>query len=220
MSLEDYAAGMTETQKEIYYLSGESLEWLKASPHLEKAKEKNCNVLLMTDPVDEWLPQTLREFKGKKLVNLAKESANLLTEDEKKKVEKNTQEQSLRFKELLQDLGQALEDRVKEAKLSSRLTNSPACLVSGDWDPSMRMERIMEAMGQGSDRKVKRVLEINGAHPLLESLIGTSKEDLKPWAEVLYGQACLAEGIPLANPHLFNDALTRVMTASRPTSRS
>ncbi|MBX9766525.1 MAG: molecular chaperone HtpG [Bdellovibrionales bacterium] len=219
-SLEEYVAAMPETQKEIYYLSGESLEWLKASPHLEKAKEKNYNVLLMTDPVDEWLPQTLREYKGKKLVSLAKDSASLLTDDEKKKVEENTQEQAIRFKELLQDLGQALEDRVKEAKLSTRLINAPACLVSGEWDPSMRMERIMEAMGQGRDRKVKRVLEINGAHPLLESLIGISKEDLKPWAEVLYGQACLSEGLPLTNPHQFNEALTKVMTSARPTSRT
>ena len=215
ISLEDYVSDQPETQKEIYYLSGESLDWLKASPHLERAQEKNLNVLLLTDAVDEWLPQSLREYKGKKLVNLAKDSASLLSEDEKKKVEDSTKEQTQRFKELLQDLGQVLEDRVKEAKISTRLTNSPVCLVSGEWDPSMRMERLMEAMGQGSEKKVKRILEINGGHPLMESLIGLSKEDLKPWAEVLYGQACLSEGLPLTNPQQFNDALTRVMTESR-----
>lgn len=192
----DYKARMKEGQKAIYYLTADNLAAAKNSPQLELFNKKGIEVILMTARVDEWAMNFLTEFDGTPLQNIAKGAVDLgdLT-DEAEKEEARQAEESL--KPVVEKLQSALADRAKEVRVSSRLVNSPACLVVGDGELTPQMAQMLKAMGQPVP-DVKPILEINPTHPLIERLEASS--DFDDLAQVVFDQALLADGGQLDDP--------------------
>ncbi|CAA9267714.1 MAG: Chaperone protein HtpG [uncultured Actinomycetospora sp.] len=193
-TLAAYKERMPEGQDTIYYATGDSRTGLENSPHLEAFRAKGYEVLLLTDPVDEVWVDAVSEYDGTPLASVAKGEVDL--GDEKETPEG--------FDELLTWMGTELAKEVKEVRLSSRLTTSPACLVGDPGDLTPTLEKMYRAMGQ-EPPKVKRILELNPSHPLVTGLKeaqagGSAEKDL---AELLYGMALLAEGGDLAEPAAF-----------------
>lgn len=192
----DYKARMKEGQKAIYYLTADNLAAAKNSPQLELFNKKGIEVILMTARVDEWAMNFLNEFDGTPLQNIAKGAVDLgdLT-DEAEKEEARQAEESL--KPVVEKLQSALADRAKEVRVSSRLVDSPACLVVGDGELTPQMAQMLKAMGQPVP-DVKPILEINPTHPLIERLEASS--DFDDLAQVVFDQALLADGGQLDDP--------------------
>lgn len=192
----DYKARMKEGQKAIYYLTADNLAAAKNSPQLELFNKKGIEVILMTARVDEWAMNFLNEFDGTPLQNIAKGAVDLgdLT-DEAEKEEARQAEESL--KPVVEKLQGALADRAKEVRVSSRLVDSPACLVVGDGELTPQMAQMLKAMGQPVP-DVKPILEINPTHPLIERLETSS--DFDDLAQVVFDQALLADGGQLDDP--------------------
>jgi molecular chaperone HtpG len=198
VSLDDYIKNMAADQKEIYYITGDNINALINSPHLEKLKEKDFEVLLMTDPVDEWVVQSLTEYDGKPLKSAEKGDLEL---------EQNKQDQE-EFNALFGFIKSKLEANVKEVKASSRLKDSVSCLTGDAQDMSAYMEKLLKASGQPMP-EVKRVLEINLTHPLIskiKALFETDRDNpaLKNYCELLFDLAVIAEGGKLENPSKFS----------------
>jgi len=195
---------MKSDQTAIYYLTGPSRRAVENSPHLEAFKEKGYEVLYMVDPVDEMFVQWQTDFEGKPLKSIAKGTADL-GED------KELAEKQKEFSNLLGALQKKLDDRVKEVRLSSRLTSSPACLVVSEHDVSPNLEKLLSQV-KGEASKQKRILELNPKHEIISKLRDRSDDgSLDDVAEVLYGYAVLAEGSELQDPLKFNQALVRVL---------
>ena len=218
-SLGEYAARMKEGQPAIYYMTGPSLAAVEQSPHLEAVRAKGYEVLFFTDPLDELWLRIPREIEGKPLVSAAKGEVTPASEDERKQAEDERREQEEGFKDLLLVLRAKLQDHVKDVRLSSRLTSSAACLVGEEGDLSARMAEMFRRTGQEVP-VAKRVLELNPTHPLLPKLqviVARDRTDpaLAEYAELLYGQAILAEGGQLPDPAAFSkriaDLLLRVV---------
>lgn len=216
-TLDEYVSRMKKEQTSIYYLTGDSVDQLANSPYMERLKKKGYEVLFLTDAIDEWVTQHLTEFDGKKLVNIMSSDLDIETEEEKKKSEKDLEAKKKTFEPLTKNIQTALDENVKEVKLSTRLVDSPVCLVSGQFDPSARMERIMESMGQAAP-KSKRILEINPEHPVISKMNEQGDETQKKWAEILYNQALLNEGSPIADPASFTRQISDLMVASTTTN--
>jgi molecular chaperone HtpG len=203
-TLSDYVSRMKEGQNAIYYLTGPSRRAVENSPHLEAFREKQYEVLYLVDPVDEVFVQWLPEFEGKKLKSVAKGVADL--GDQKDLTEKVRE-----YGDLIGALQRRLEDRVKEVRLSSRLTSSPACLVVSEEDLSPNLEKLFNQM-KGETSKQKRIMELNPDHQIIAKMRARSNEaNFDDFAEVLYGYALLAEGSELSEPLKFNQALIRVL---------
>ncbi len=214
-TLQEYVGRMPLEQKDIYYITGEDRQTLIASPHLEMFKDKGFEVLLMTDPVDEWVIQGLSEYKGKNLKSVAKGDVDLQSEDEKKENEDKVKKVSDEFSGLLEFIKKSLDKKVDAVRISQRLTGSPVCLVAGEHDMSASMERILKAANQPVPPS-KRALEINPNHELLAKMreLYSSQgesDDLKEYAELLYDQALLTEGSKVVSPELFCSRLTKLM---------
>ena len=212
VSLKDYISRMKEGQEKIYYVTAESFNAAKNSPHLEIFRKKGIEVLLLSDRVDEWVAGSLTEFDGKSLQSVAKgglDLGQLEDEAEKKEVEKASDE----FRDLLEKIKQSLRDRVKDVKVTLRLTDSPACLVADDHDISMNLARILKAAGQNAPVS-KPILEINPLHPVVLRLqqeqAQTQFDDL---VFVLFDQALLAEGGTLDDPASFVKRVNQLMLA-------
>jgi molecular chaperone HtpG len=202
---------MKKGQKEIYFITGESVKQLENSPYLERLKEKEYEVLFCVDPVDEWVMQSLSKYKDTHLRSITKEGLDLDTEEEKKKKEEEVKAKEEEYKQLLETIKVAVDRHVKEVKISTRLVDSPVCLVSGAYDPSSRMERLMESMGQQMP-KAKRIMEINPKHPVFNKMKSMPEATQKEWAEILYNQALLTEGSPLEDPMKFSKQIAQLMT--------
>ena len=204
-TLAEYVERMPEEQDEIYYLTGPSLEAVQNSPHLEAFKAKGYEVLFFTDPIDEiWLERGL-EFKEKDFRSVGRGEVDLSSDEEKEQAEKAREEKEAELKDTLSALRVKLQDTVKEVRLSKRLTESAACLVGSPGDPTPQMEKLMRAMGQ-EPPPVKRVLELNAEHPVTQKLEAMREQDDEAFgnfAELLYGQALLAEGGQLDDPAKF-----------------
>lgn len=202
VTLEDYIGRMKDGQDKIYYITAESYAAAKNSPHLEIFRKKGLEVLLMHERVDEWLVGYLTEFEGKSLQSIAKGDLDLGTlEDETDKQHKEEAEKT--FKELIDRIKGILGDKVSEVKVSSRLTDSPACLVSESFGMSRTMERIMKSAGQNVPSS-KPVFEINTDHALVTRLNGEGNDDrFRELTEILYDQAVLSEGAQLDDPAAF-----------------
>ena len=218
-SLGEYVARMKEGQPAIYYMTGPSVAAVEQSPHLEAFRAKGYEVLFFTDPLDELWLRLPRELEGKPLVSAAKGDVTPASEDEKKQADEQRREQEEGFKDLLLVLRAKLQDHVKDVRLSSRLTSSAACLVGEEGDLSARVAEMFRRTGQEVP-VAKRVLELNPTHPLLPKLQAIVERDrtdpaLAEYAELLYGQAILAEGGQLPDPAAFSkriaDLLLRVV---------
>lgn len=205
-SLPDYVSRMQEGQEKIFYVVAENFNTAKNSPHLEVFRKKGVEVLLLSDRIDDWLMSHLQEFDGKPLQDVARGELDL-GEDEKK-----AQEQLQKDSEaLVERIKSVLADRVQEVRVTSRLTESPACLVVGDYDLGAQMRRIMEAAGQAVPES-KPILEINPGHPLLEKLDTESDEDrFADLVNVIFDQANLAEGGSLEDPAAYVSRLNKLL---------
>ena len=214
-TLKEYCSRMPEDQKEIYYITGSSREMLANSPHLEALKNKGYEVLLMTDPVDEWMLQGLTAYDEKPLKSVAKGDVSLLNEDEKKEAEEKLKVDEEQYASLLTFLKNTLKEKIKDAKLSSRLTDSAVCLVADEHDMSASMERLLRAAGQEVP-ETKRILEVNPQHELVKVMYELYKENpsdprLVEYSDLLFDQALLTEGSPIADPAKFSKLVTKLM---------
>ncbi|MBP8265296.1 MAG: molecular chaperone HtpG [Zoogloea sp.] len=210
VSLADYIGRMKEGQDKIYYVTADSFNAAKNSPHLEIFRKKGIEVLLLSNRVDEWVVGNLTEFDGKQLASVAKGGLDLgALEDEAEKaaVEKETGE----LKDLLEKMKASLEGKVKEVRVTHRLTDSPACLVADEHDMGMNLARLMKAAGQNMPIS-KPILEINPAHPVVLRLKYEDKQ-FDDWAAVLFDQALLAEGGTLDDPASFVKRINQLMLA-------
>lgn len=211
-TLDEYVARMKPEQKHIYFITGDSLSQVNNSPYLEKLKEKGFEVLLLVDPVDEWVVDSLNEFKGKKLQSIMREGLDLDTEEEKKKKEEEKKQAEVTFKPVLESMKKTLEADVKDVVLSDRLTSTPACLVASSTDPSAHMQKLMAQMGKEyATQKIKRIMEINPKHPVFEKMLKASPEQQTKWAEILFAQALLTEGSNLPDPVKFSQQIAELM---------
>ncbi|QQD21788.1 molecular chaperone HtpG [Oceanospirillaceae bacterium ASx5O] len=210
VGLEDYVARMREGQKKIYYITGENYAAVASSPHLEYFRSKGVEVLLLTDRVDEWMVGHLTEFNGKLFQDVTKGELDL--DDLADSAEKE-QQQALAetHKDLVERVQKALETEVKTVRVTSRLTDSPACLVVGQYDMGGHMRRLLEAAGQQVPEP-ESTLEINPAHPLIERL--DKEQDENRFAELaalIYAQAQLAEGSQLKEPAQYVARLNKLL---------
>jgi len=209
VGLEEYVARMPESQKEIYYIIGESLSAVQGSPHLEACKAKGYEVLFLTDTVDEFMMQSLQEFKEKKFHDVALGDL----EFEKTKEEENAEKESKKtFEKLCEVLQKVLGEEVSEVRITSRLKDSPCMLVRAAGGMGSHMEKIMALQGMEMP-KAKRILEINPEHDICKNLLRKAEagEDLGSYPTVLYGQALLAEGSVLPDPAAFVSAMNKVL---------
>ena len=210
VSLADYIARMKEGQDKIYFVTAESFNAAKNSPHLEVFRKKGIEVLLLTDRVDEWVTGNLTEFDGKQLVSVARGGLDLgALEDEAEKQE--TEKAADEYKELLDKMKLSLGERVKDVKVTLRLTDSPACLVADEHDVGMNLARILKAAGQNAPES-KPILEINPKHPAVLRL-KHEDQSFDDWAVVLFEQALLAEGGTLDDPATFVKRINQLMMA-------
>jgi len=214
-TLAEYIGRMKEGQDTIYYMTGESRAKIEESPHLESFLEKGYEVLILPDPVDEIWCQQIFKHKDFEFKSISKGAVELGTEDEKKEAEEQRKEKEKEYKSLLECLKGKLDAHVKEVRLSNRLTSSAACLVTDGADLSPQLEQMMRQMGQDVPL-AKRILELNPNHAILEKLHGlfdANAEDpqLDDYAQLLYGQAVLAEGGDLPNPGKFSKLVADLM---------
>ena len=208
VSLADYVGRMKDGQDKIYYVTAETFLAAKNSPHLEVFRKKGIEVLLLSDRVDEWVVSNLTGFDGKQLVSVAKGGLDLgKLEDEAEKKEKESAADE--YKDLLKKIQDALGEKVKEVRVTHRLTDSPSCLVSDDQDMSAHLSRILKAAGQSAPG-TKPILEINPKHPLVQKL---KYEDAKfaDWTSLLFDQALLAEGGTLEDPAGFVKRMNQML---------
>ncbi|MEU4678647.1 molecular chaperone HtpG [Micromonospora sp. NPDC023737] len=217
--LRGYVERMKDGQSEIWYATGDSRAMLENSPHMEAFRAKGLEVLLLTDPVDEVWVERVGEYDGKPLRSIAKGEVDLDTDEERQQAEVEREQQRKDHADLLTWMGSTLADNVKEVRLSSRLTTSPACVVGDAHDLTPTLEKMYRAMGHEVP-SVKRILELNPGHPLVAGLRkaheqGGDQAELRETAELLYGMALLAEGGELADPSRFTrllaDRLSRTL---------
>ena len=204
VSLDEYVERMGEDQDAIYYITAESYKAAQGSPHLELFAKKDIEVLLLSDPVDEWLVNSVFEHDEKPLKSVNKGDL-ALDEDEKKEQEELKEELS----PITEKLQEVLAESVKEVRLTNRLTESPACLVADANDPGANLERIMKAMGQDAPTS-KPILEINPDHALIKGLIADS-DNFADWAQVLFDQAALSEGAQIKDPANYVKLVNRLL---------
>ena len=209
ISLDDYIVRMPEKQKDIYYISAENYNAAKSSPHLEVFSKNEIEVVLLTDPVDEWFVNHLREYEGKALKSIAKgdlDIDHLKTTQSKEENQKKEED----MKPLIEKLKAVLKDQVKEVRISDRLVDSPSCLVADEHDLGGNMERILQSIGQEAPI-AKPILEINPEHQIVKQ-IDVEAELAEEWANLLFDQAVLAEGAPLKNPGEFVKRVNLLLT--------
>jgi molecular chaperone HtpG len=208
VTLADYVSRMKTDQKSIYYLTADTLMAARNSPHLEGFRARGLEVLLLTDRIDEWIASHLHEFEGKPLANVASAAADIASaiETPDKAAAEST------YKETLERIGKVLLGKIASAQVSTRLTESPAVLVAGEFGMSLRMNRILKQAGQNNPFATLPILELNPKHPLVERLKST--EDDSAFADlshVLYDQAMLAEGGELDDPATFVQRVNKLI---------
>jgi molecular chaperone HtpG len=214
ISLRDYIATMPEAQKEIYFVTGANRRAVERSPHLETFKKRGWDVIFMTDPVDEWVVKNLVNFDKKTLKSVAHGDLDLGEEPEKKEEGDVTA--------AVEAVKKTLGDRVKDVRVSKRLTDSASVLVAAEGDPGMNFERIMRMVDQEATHESKRILELNPGHPIVKNLDVLARRDassvkIGEWSELLLDQALLADGVvqdPAKLVRRIQDLLTEVSAAA------
>ncbi len=208
-SLDAYIGRMPLKQQAIYYITGENHSAAKDSPHLEIFRKRGIEVLLLSDPIDEWLVTHLGEYDGKTLKSVAKGALDLdAFADETSREQEKKQEDACA--ELVKRFEEILKDKVKEVRVSHRLTDSPACLVADEHDLGANLQRILKAVGQSAPT-AKPIMEINPAHAMIRNLQPDDAE-LEDWALVLFDQAALSEGAPLEQPAAYVRRINALLT--------
>lgn len=212
-SLAAYVSRMKDGQPAIYYVTGESTKAVAASPHLEALRTRGYEVLYMTDPVDEWAAEGLREFQGKKLVSAMRAELPLDDSDEAKQAREQAKGE---LGPLLAAMHEILKEHVREVRVSDRLTDSPACLVGVEAGSNPFLERVLKERGHKVPKQA-RILEVNPSHPLLKKMAALhAKEAASPevigWTETLYDQALLTEGSTLEDPQRFARRVAELLT--------
>ncbi len=215
VSLKDYVSRMPENQKEIYYITGSSRETVEQSPHLEVFRAKGFEVLFLTDPVDEWVVQSMTEYQEKQLKAVDRGDLSLDSDEEKLEKEKKREEAQKEFSDLISLIGNQLKDKVKEVRFSNRLTDSACCLVADEYGMNANMERIMKAMNQTVPDS-KRILELNPDHAILKTMAAIHQKDaaapaLTDYSDLLYDQALLTEGSTIKDPLRFTRLVSELM---------
>ena len=211
VTLKEYVEKLPKDQKDIYYGSATSKSAIKASPQMDRLKAKGYDVLVLTDEIDEFMLNIMREYKKKTFKSINQGDLNLVDDDEKETIKSLETEN----KDLLEEIKETLKNEVDDVKLSTRLTDSPVCLVSGD-DMSFEMEKMMEQMpgNKASHQKAKKILEINPNHELFKAIDGlyqSHSEDLADYANVLYNQALLIEGLKINDPVEFSNKMVKIL---------
>ncbi|MDP8219373.1 MAG: molecular chaperone HtpG [Candidatus Theseobacter exili] len=217
-SISEYIDRMKDGQDEIYYMTGRSRESIENSPHLEAFKEKGYEVLLLTEPVDEVWVQSVFEYKEKPFKSIGKGAIDIGTEEDKKKAKKEQKEKEKQYHSLLDVLKNKLNEYVKDVRLSNRLKTSPVCLVGETSDMTPQLVELMRSAGQEVPN-VKRILEVNPDHEILVRLqkrFEENKDDpiIAEYAQLLYGQALLAEGSQPPDPGKFSLNIADLMARS------
>jgi molecular chaperone HtpG len=210
VSLEDYVSRMKDKQEKIFYITAESYAAAKNSPHLEVFRKKGIEVLLLTDRVDEWLVNSLTDFDGKHLQSVAKGDLDLgeLEDEEEKKAHEEVEKN---FEDLVERVKKTLDEKVKDVRITHRLTDSPACLVADHYDMSGNLERMLKAAGQQVSAS-KPILELNPEHPMVAKLKDEQNdEQFSDWTSIIFDQALLAEGGQLEDPASFVKKLNAML---------
>jgi len=210
VSLDDYISRMKEGQKDIYYITADSFAAAKNSPHLEVFRKKGIEVLLLTDRVDEFLMSSLPTYEEKNIVSVARGELDLgeMEDEEEKKEQEKTQEE---YKDFLKKIADSLGDDIKEVRMTHRLTDSPACLVTGEHDMSANLERLLQQAGQDVMGH-KPIFELNPEHPLIKRLsTDVEGERFDDWTRILFEQALLSEGGQLDDPATFVSRLNKML---------
>lgn len=212
VTLKEYVSRMKEDQKEIYYACGETKERIEMLPQLEKIKDKGYEVLYFTQDVDEFAIKVMINYDGKPFKSISDADLDLDTEEEKEEAKKLDEEN----KDMFAFMQEAIADKVKTVRLSKKLKTHPVCL-SSDGSITIEMEKVLNAMPQNDDNKVKaeKALEINPNHPIFEKLkdlYANDKDKLKDYAKLLYDQALLIEGMSIDNPVEFANLVCELMT--------
>ena len=210
VSLGQYVERMPMSQKHIYYLTAESHAAASSSPHLEIFQKQGIEVLLLSDPIDEWFVSYLSEFRDKPLKSIAKGDLDL-DDLKSSKTKKKSKQKATALETLVQKIKTVLDDQVKEVRLSDRLVDSPSCLIADEYDMGGNMERILKTIGQDAPT-AKPILEINPDHALIERM-DPEDENLEDWAKLLFDQAALSEGATLNNPGEFVKRVNRLLIA-------
>ena len=215
VSLADYVSRMKEGQEKIYYVTAETFAAARNSPHLEVFRKKGIEVLLLSDRVDEWAFSFVTEFEGKPLQSVAKgglDLGKLADEEEKKEQEKEAGD----YKDLIERIKKSLGEKVKDVRVTGRLTESPVCLVADEHDMGMHLERLLKAAGQDVPGS-KPILELNTHHPLVQRLKNEADDQrFSEWSLVLFDQALLADGGQLEDPAGFVKRLNQLVLAMNP----
>ncbi|HBB27935.1 MAG TPA: molecular chaperone HtpG [Clostridiales bacterium] len=209
VTLEEYVSRMKEEQKYIYYVSGESISKIEQLPQIELLKDKEYEVLYLTDDVDEFAIRILMNYKEKEFKSISEGDLGLESEEEKKEIAKKSEDN----KELFTLLKDSLDGKVKEVRLSTRLKSHPVCL-SVDGEISIEMEKVLNQMPNDQNIRAQKVLEINANHPIFNKLVNmvdTDKEKLKSYAQILYSQALLIEGLSIEDPVAYSNAVCELM---------
>jgi molecular chaperone HtpG len=212
VSLADYLSRMKPGQEKIYYVTADSLDAARSSPHLEIFRKKGIEVLLLSDRVDEWMLGFLTEYEAKPLVSVARGGLDLgaLADADEKAAQERTAEE---HKALVEKVKAALGERVKEVRVTLRLTDSPSCLVADEHDLSGHLQRLLKAAGQKAPA-AQPILELNPTHPLVVRM-AADEARLPDWANLLFEQALLAEGGQLDDPAAFVKRVNRLLLESR-----
>lgn len=198
VTLKEYVANMIDGQEKIYYACGETNDKIDLMPQIEQFKEKDYDVLYLTEYVDEFTVQAMMDYDGKTFTNISSENLNLENEEDKKKIDKENNDN----KEMLEVMKKTLNENVHDVKFTNRLKKHPVCLTT-EGPISIEMEKLMSSMPTEEKIKASAVLEINESHPIAKKLKELYKKDanaLEEYTKVLYAQARLIEGLPLDNP--------------------
>ncbi|MCL2088444.1 MAG: molecular chaperone HtpG [Oscillospiraceae bacterium] len=209
VTLKEYVSRMKDEQKFIYYAAGESVSRIEHLPQTELVKDKGFEILYMTDDIDEFALQMIREYDGKQFKSVSAGDLDLDTDEEKEDLKKQNEDN----KELFELMKESLDGKVAGIRLSGRLKSHPVCL-SSEGHISLEMEKVLSKMPGSGDVKAERVLEINSAHPIfttLKTLHDKDKDKLKTYTQLLYSQALLIEGISIEDPVAFSNAVCGLM---------
>jgi molecular chaperone HtpG len=212
ITLKEYLDRKKDDQKTIYYAAGKSKAHIMNLPQMDVMKEKNIEVLLFTDEIDEFMIQMMQNYQETPFKSIQQGEADFIDDSKKKDLKAKEKE----HKDILKAIKEALKDKVKDVKLSARLKDSPVCMVSGE-GLSLEMEKVLKTLPNQTDVKADRILEINPDHELFQALVkihDAHADKINDYASILYHQALLIEGFPIEDPKEFSNQLVKLMIES------